>query len=325
MSGKLCEKKIIYGGHSSEVGPVEWRVGTRITFHFVTKTLDGKVLDDSRKWSKPMELILGKRFRLEIWETALSTMRIGEIATFKVDKRATYNYPVVAKTLRDTFIPGNNKKKEHRGHTCSMMAMSLEGGLGYDDLNQLIKSPASLEFIMELINAESPDEYEKETWQMDPEEKKNSLGKLKEQGNALFRVKKHKEAMAKYAEAIGRLEQLILREKPQDEPWHELRELKVPFLLNYAQCKLIAKEYYAVIEHCSEVLDIDPDNVKALFRRGKANIGAWSPVEAKSDFTRVSVLEPSLANTCLKEIKDIESLEKEKDFEDKEKLKNIFA
>ncbi|QQP36596.1 Peptidylprolyl isomerase [Caligus rogercresseyi] len=134
---KLCEKKILYGGHAPNgIQNDEWRVGTRITFHFVTKTMDGTVLDDSRKWSKPMELILGKKFRLEIWETALSTMQIGEISSFK----ATYNYPVVAKTLRDTFIPGNkNKKKEHRGHTCSMMAMSVEGGLGYDDLNQLIK------------------------------------------------------------------------------------------------------------------------------------------------------------------------------------------
>ncbi|XP_040566341.1 AH receptor-interacting protein [Lepeophtheirus salmonis] len=324
MSKKLCEKKILYAGHSHNRDPVEWRVGTKITFHFVTKSLDGKVLDDSRKWSKPMELILGKKFRLEIWETALSTMRIGEISSFTVDKRATYNYPVVAKTLRDSFIPGN-KKKEARGHTCSMMTMSVEGGLGYDDLNQLIKDPASLEFIMELISAESPDEYEKENWQMNPEEKRNSLSKLRLQGNELFRGKKYKEAALQYAEAIGRLEQLILREKPQDDPWHELRKEKVPLLLNYSQCKLLADEYYAVIEHTSEVLEIDPDNVKALFRRGKAHIGAWNPIEAKSDFQRVSILDPSLAKTCAKEIKFIESLEKEKDFEDKEKLKNIFT
>ncbi|CAB4063890.1 AIP [Lepeophtheirus salmonis] len=295
MSKKLCEKKILYAGHSHNRDPVEWRVGTKITFHFVTKSLDGKVLDDSRKWSKPMELILGKKFRLEIWETALSTMRIGEISSFTVDKRATYNYPVVAKTLRDSFIPGN-KKKEARGHTCSMMTMSVEGGLGYDDLNQLIKK-----------------------------KKRNSLSKLRLQGNELFRGKKYKEAALQYAEAIGRLEQLILREKPQDDPWHELRKEKVPLLLNYSQCKLLADEYYAVIEHTSEVLEIDPDNVKALFRRGKAHIGAWNPIEAKSDFQRVSILDPSLAKTCAKEIKFIESLEKEKDFEDKEKLKNIFT
>ena len=30
--------------------------------------------------------------------------------------------------------------------------------------------------------------------------------------------------------------------------------MKVPFRLNYAQCKLYAQEYYEVIEHTSEVL-----------------------------------------------------------------------
>lgn len=34
--------------------------------------------------------------------------------------------------------------------------------------------------------------------------------------------------------------------------------MKVPLLLNYAQCKLIQKEYYLVIEHCTTVLKIEP-------------------------------------------------------------------
>ena len=34
--------------------------------------------------------------------------------------------------------------------------------------------------------------------------------------------------------------------------------MKVPFLLNYAQCKLFLKDYYPVIEHASTVLKRDP-------------------------------------------------------------------
>ena len=35
-------------------------------FHFVTKMVDdaGTVLDDSRKWTQPMELIFGKKFKV---------------------------------------------------------------------------------------------------------------------------------------------------------------------------------------------------------------------------------------------------------------------
>jgi AH receptor-interacting protein len=55
----------------------------------VTKLLDesgsaDKVLDDSRTWEKPMELIIGKKFKLEAWETCLQTMLVGEVASFKV-------------------------------------------------------------------------------------------------------------------------------------------------------------------------------------------------------------------------------------------------
>ena len=59
--------------------------GTRVKFHFVTKlTGQNEVLDDSRTWDKPMELILGKKFKLEVWETCLQTMAVGEVASFQV-------------------------------------------------------------------------------------------------------------------------------------------------------------------------------------------------------------------------------------------------
>jgi hypothetical protein len=40
---------------------------------------DHTLLDDSRGWAKPMELIFGKKFKLECWELALRTMRLGEV------------------------------------------------------------------------------------------------------------------------------------------------------------------------------------------------------------------------------------------------------
>lgn len=49
----------------------------------------------------------------------------------------------------------------------------------------------------------------------------------------------------------------LYREKPGDAEWIELDKLKIPLLLNYSQCKLIAGDYYTVITHTTEVLQKD--------------------------------------------------------------------
>ena len=325
---KPIEKKTLHAGKGPEL---EFPKGTKVKFHFVTK-LEEKVLDDSRKWDKPMEIVFGKKFKLEAWELCLATMRLNEVSSFKVKPIYSAVYPAVAKTLRDTFNKydkhGHPKKPgEHHQtpHVCGMMAMQAEGGvMGYDDLNELMKEPKELEFVIELLSVELPDEYIKESWQLDVDEKLVSVSKLRSEGNQLYSSKQLDGASDKYAEAIGRLEQLILREKPQDEEWIELRKQKVPLLLNYSQCKLSLNDYYPVIEHCSEALEIEPDNVKALFRRAKAHIGAWNPNDAREDFKKVSELDSTLLQACTKELKHLEMLEKEKDSSDKDKLKNLF-
>jgi hypothetical protein len=43
-------------------------------------------VDDSRKLGKPMELVLGKNFKFEVWETVVQMMALNEVASFTVDK-----------------------------------------------------------------------------------------------------------------------------------------------------------------------------------------------------------------------------------------------
>ncbi|XP_049776155.1 AH receptor-interacting protein isoform X3 [Schistocerca cancellata] len=264
---------------------------------------------------KPMELVLGKGFKLEVWETAVKMMAIHEVAKFKVDKSLLPSYPFVSKTLRESLKP-----HKERSHHCCAVTLQNEG-TGYEDLNRLIKDPCDLEFIIELIKVEGPEEYKKESWQMNADEKLSAVPKLRERGNQLYKEKNFDEAAGLYAEALGLLEQLMLNEKPGDEEWNELNKMKIPLLLNYSQCKLYKREYYQVIEHCSTVLKDDPGNVKALFRRAKANVGAWKPFEARADFQRVIELDPSLTLTVRKELKLLDELERIKNEEDRAKLK----
>ena len=59
-------------------------------FHYKTTKCDEAetVLEDSRVLGKkkPMELLIGKQFKLEVWEKSLKTMRRNEVAEFTIDK-----------------------------------------------------------------------------------------------------------------------------------------------------------------------------------------------------------------------------------------------
>lgn len=104
---------------------------------------------------------------------------------------------------------------------------------------------------------EQPDEYEKESWQLNETEQIEMIPKLKSQGNEEYNKKNFTKASDLYAKAIGLLEQLMLKEKPHDIEWNQLNSQKLPLLLNFAQCKLNEEDYYPVITHCTEVLKYD--------------------------------------------------------------------
>ncbi|XP_045172004.2 AH receptor-interacting protein-like [Mercenaria mercenaria] len=317
------QKKILHGGKGDAP---DYEDGTKLYFHYKTCKCDDEhtIIDDSHNHEKPMELILGKKFKFEVWEACLKSMRVEEVSEFTVDTKLVEQYPLVSKQLREIFGKHKKKHEEEKSHCCGMMAMS-EKGLGHPDLDDLVKNPQPLAFTIDLIKIERPGSYEKESWTLTDEEKQDKVPKLKEAGNELYKQKKYSEAAEKYGEAIGLLEQLCMKEKPGDPDWHVLEDMKIPLLLNFSQCKLLLKEYYIVIEHTSTVLKRDPDNVKALFRRGKAHIGAWNPREARIDFERVAELDSTLSNTVKKELKYLEELQKKKDLQDKEKLKSMFA
>lgn len=57
-------------------------------FHFKTTKCDANktLIDDSRTLGNPMELVLGKQFKLEVWEAIVQQMSLKEVATFACEK-----------------------------------------------------------------------------------------------------------------------------------------------------------------------------------------------------------------------------------------------
>jgi tetratricopeptide (TPR) repeat protein len=60
-------------------------------------------------------------------------------------------------------------------------------------------------------------------------------------------------------------------------------EIEVPVCLNLGLCYNKLEKYHHTIKYCSQALDKDEDNDKALYRRGYAYLQVGELVRAKQD------------------------------------------
>lgn len=201
-------------------------------------------------------------------------------------------------------------------HRCSFAAM--QQGTGHTDLDNIMEDASPMCFEFELLRVEQPGDYQQEHWAMTDEEKAAAVLVLKEEGNELYKKGEHKRASEKYFEALSYVEEQLIKEQPKSETWYGIAKRKVPLLLNYAQCKLLMQDYAETVRHATSVLEIEPENVKALYRRGKAHSASWDVEEAKRDLNKAAELDTSLASTVEKELRSLVQRVKEKDAADRE-------
>ncbi|MBN3301143.1 AIP protein, partial [Amia calva] len=298
---------------------------SQVVFHYVSALLDGSVLDDSRALGsgKPMELILGKKFKLPVWERVVSTMKEGEVAQFTCDTRHTALYPLVSQSLRN--IADGRDPMEGRRHCCGAAQIHSHHSLGHPDLDTLTSDPQPLVFTLELMQVLTPGSYRQEPWAMTDEEKLAAVPVIHQEGNQLFKNGHTDEAAEKYHSAIACLKSLQMKERPGDEAWIRLDYMITPLLLNYCQCRYQQGQYYEVLEHCSSILYKYEDNVKAYFKRGKAHAAVWNECEARADLQKALELDPSLRPSVTRELQVLEQRMRQKHREERERYKGIFS
>lgn len=314
------ETKFIY--HFDTVG----KCNNKDTFHDSSKTLNK---------GQPVESIYGRKFKLEVWEQVLASMRRGEIRKFAiVDDESTHeicvNYIETVKCFRKHFkvkqdaSPNNGHNHDSDNqyhHSCSL---GIQNHL-YKDLNELIHHPPELfVFTLELVEAISPNDYPKDVWQMTDEEKSNAIDKLRHDGNEYYSKKDYPAACESYAKCLNIIETLLLKEKPRGDEWLNLDALKTPVLLNLSQAKLAMNEYYDAIKLTNEVLQRDPSNIKALFRRAKANSQVWNFDESIQDYEKCLQLDETNSAMITKCIKEVKGKKTASDAHDRGKFKNMF-
>lgn len=78
----------------------------------------------------------------------------------------------------------------------------------------------------------------------------------------------------------------------EDDLVKERDNLVLTTHLNLALCYLKIDENILAKEQCTKALELDPENEKALFRRGQAHLKLASPEDAIIDFQQVLKVQP---------------------------------
>ncbi|KAJ3696471.1 hypothetical protein LUZ61_000176 [Rhynchospora tenuis] len=158
---------------------------------------------------------------------------------------------------------------------------------------------------------------------MTVEERIEAADRRKKEGNALFSEEKLQEAMQQYEMAIA-----YMGDDFMFQLFGKYRDMalavKNPCHLNMAQCLIKLKRYDEAIAQCTIVLSEDENNVKALFRRGKARAALGQTDSARNDLQKARKLAPE-DKAVVRELKLLAEHEKEVYQKQKELYKGLFG
>jgi len=156
---------------------------------------------------------------------------------------------------------------------------------------------------------------EKESYQLENHEKIQTAQLKKEEGNNFFKQGKYSLANKRYKKALSYIQYGEIKDDK-----NEVDQLKVSCHLNIAAILLKNKEYSNVISELKHVLEIEPNNVKALYRRSIALSSTGEFFDALRDLNKALEIEPQ-NKEVKREILHVKQLQKAQDDNDK----NLYA
>jgi len=111
----------------------------------------------------------------------------------------------------------------------------------------------------------------------------------KAEATELFKDGNTEHAAMRYVKALNHCESFFDLNEEQST---ELKTVKAALYNNVAMCYLKLQKWIKARENCNYVLEIDPDNAKAMFRRAQANTEEKKWKEAEVDLKRALELQP---------------------------------
>lgn len=198
--------------------------------------------------------------------------------------------PFEFKTDEDQVIEGLDKAvlSMKKGEV-ALVTIPPHHAFGTNEINldlATVPPNASVYYEVELVSFDK----EKDSWDLkDNAEKIQAAAKKKDEGNVWFKVGKYARASKRYEKALSFVEydsSFSEEEKQLSKP------LKISCKLNNAACKLKLKDYKEAKELCTEVLESDSTNVKALYRRAQAHIHLVDLDLAEADIKKALEIDP---------------------------------
>jgi tetratricopeptide (TPR) repeat protein len=123
----------------------------------------------------------------------------------------------------------------------------------------------------------------------------------KASGNEFFREGQLDEASKAYSKALLAVNQAFREAEDETQLKSLVQEVQIPGLLNLALCYLkLNRDVKNAVVHCTSVLQIEPGNIKALYRRAQAHLSLQDFDLARQDLVTALNLDP--ANSALKEL-----------------------
>ncbi|CAH2044761.1 unnamed protein product [Thlaspi arvense] len=162
---------------------------------------------------------------------------------------------------------------------------------------------------------------EKESWDMNTQEKIEAAGKKKEEGNALFKAGKYARASKRYERGVKYIE---YDSTFDEEEKKKARALKIACNLNNAACKLKLKDYKEATKLSSKVLEMDSRNVKAMYRRAQAYMETADLDLAELDIKKALEIDPDNKEVKI-EYKKLKEKVKEYNRKDAKFYSNMLA
>jgi tetratricopeptide (TPR) repeat protein len=178
-----------------------------------------------------------------------------------------------------------------RGERCHLWVAPARGyGAEGSFSFPTVPPAAALTYELELLDWEPPNE-DREQRDMTYEERLEAAERRRAEGNAAFQAGRAAEALGRYRAALSFVDEdlLIQLEGPHFE---RAMAARTPALLNMAACHLRLGEHADAIGAASQVLQNDPCNAKALFRRGAARRALGQTEAAVGDLRAAAAAAP---------------------------------
>ncbi|KAM9381848.1 peptidyl-prolyl cis-trans isomerase D [Phaethornis superciliosus] len=113
---------------------------------------------------------------------------------------------------------------------------------------------------------------------------------IKNIGNTFFKSQNWAVAAKKYSKSLRYVEASEEVAEEADKP--KLKGVALTCVLNIGACKLKLLDWQGAIESCSEALEIDPTNTKALYRRAQGWQGVKDLDQALADLKKAHEIAP---------------------------------